>query len=133
MGRIATDQIGASIPEKARLLDRLRKGNFNVPGFIFVPAEDFEQERFEALTAFLEDYHDSFKVIARSGHPLEQYYKGGTFDSLETYADVGGIVYARKRMINSARSARHLSLLRQQKFGHAPEDPREKYLPKRKK
>jgi len=117
----AIDQMEALIPEKARLLDRLKQGKFKVPDFIFVSAEDFKNENFEALNAFLEDYQESFKVIARSGHPLEQYYKGGTFDSLETYADVAGIVYARKRMINSVKNARRLSFLRQQKFGHSPE------------
>jgi hypothetical protein len=121
MLRPVIDPLNALIPEKARLLDRLKQGPFNVPDFIFVPADDFNEEKFEALNSFLENYQGSFKVIARSGHPLEQYYKGGTFDSLETYADVAGIVYARKRMINSAKHARRLSLARQQKFGHAPE------------
>ncbi len=124
--RPIVDLMESLIPEKARLLDRLKQGRFNVPDFIYVPADDFRNEAFDALKTFLRDYHESFKVIARSGHPLEQYYRGGTFDSIETYADVAGIVYARKRMINSARTARHLSFLRQQKFNSAPEiDPEE--------
>ncbi len=121
MQRPGVDQIQGIIPEKARLLDRLKQGNFTVPDFVYVPAEDFENERFNTLEAFLGGIQESFKVIARSGHPLEQHYKGGTFDSLETYADVAGIVYARKRMIAAAKNARRLSFLRQQKFGNAPE------------
>ena len=109
------------IPEKARLLDLLRKGNFNVPEFIYVPARDFEMDKFEGLERFLRDHQENYKVIVRSGHPFEQYYKGGTFDSLETYADVGGIVYARKRIIKSAHTAHRLSLLRQQRFKAAPD------------
>jgi hypothetical protein len=31
------------LPEKADLLHRLKKGNFNVPDFIFIPASDFER------------------------------------------------------------------------------------------
>ena len=120
MLRPIVDRMEGLIPEKARLLDRLRQGNFNVPEFVYVPAKDFEQENFGILEVFLKDIHESFKVIARSGHPLEQHYKGGTFDSLETYADIAGIVYARKRMINSAKNARRLSFLRQQKFANAP-------------
>jgi hypothetical protein len=63
---------------------------------------------------------DNFKVIARSAS-REGFFKGGTFDSLETYADVGGIKYARKRMIDFAKTAKRLSVLRQQKFNNAPE------------
>ena len=121
MVRSVIDQMEALIPEKARLLDRLKQGKFNVPDFIYVPAFDFKNRHFEPLNTFLRDYQDSYKVIARSGHPLEQYYRGGTFDSLETYADVAGILYARKRIINSAKTARRLSFLRQQKFNNAPE------------
>jgi hypothetical protein len=60
-------------------------------------------------------------VIARSAHPQERCFKGGTFDSLETYADVGGICYARNKMIKLARTSRHLTIARQQRFNHAPE------------
>ena len=111
----------SQVPQKARLLERLKEGRFNVPDFIYVPAEHFTTERFEALEAFLQSYRESYKVIARSGHPIEEFFKGGTFDSLETYADVGGIVYARKRMINSALTAKRLTILRQQQFNGAPE------------
>jgi hypothetical protein len=108
------------IPEKARLLERLKQGKFNVPDFIYVPAIDFEQENFEALNAFLKKHQESFKVLARSAHPEEEHFKGGTFESLETYADLGGILYARKQMIKSVKLTKKLSILRQQKFNHAP-------------
>ena len=112
------------LPEKARLLEKLRKGGFNVPEFVFVPAAAFHNENFEALQAFFDSYTESFKVIARSAHPKEEYVKGGTFDSLETYADLSGIKYAWKHIINSAKTAHRLSILRQQKFSNAPEiDP----------
>jgi hypothetical protein len=110
-----------AMPEKARLLEKLKSGGFKVPDFIYVPAEDFQRENLDELEGFLKGCRDCFKVIARSGHPKEEYFKGGTFDSLETYADVGGIVYARKRMINFADNANRLSILRQQKFNNAPE------------
>jgi hypothetical protein len=110
-----------ALPEKARLLNRLKKGNFNVPDFIYVPADDFRSENFKALESFISNHRESFKVIARSGHPQEEFYKGGTFDSLETYADVGGIKYARKRIITSAKNSRRLTILRQQKFNNAPD------------
>jgi hypothetical protein len=109
------------LPEKADLLHRLKKGNFNVPDFIFIPASDFEKDHLTTLKSFLQTRQDNFKVIARSAHPEEGFFKGGTFDSLETYADVGGIKYARKRMIDFAKTAKRLSVLRQQKFNNAPE------------
>jgi hypothetical protein len=63
-------------------------------------------------------------VIARSAHPAESHFKGGTFDSMETLADVGGIRFARNRMIRSAQNAKRLSIVRQQRFSGAPEiDP----------
>ena len=111
----------ATIPEKARLLGRLREGKFNVPDFIYVPAGDFKDKRFGDLENFLGSHDESFKVIARSAHPMEEFYKGGTFESLETYCDLSGIFYARKRMIHSAEADKHLSILRQQQFNNAPE------------
>ena len=109
-----------TLPEKARLLKRLHEKNFNVPDFIYVSAADFGNENFKDLEAFLEHHRESFKVIARSGHPQEEFFKAGTFDSLETYADVGGIQYARKKIINLAKTAKHLTIKRQQKFNYAP-------------
>jgi hypothetical protein len=109
------------IPEKAALLKRLSQGGFDVPDFIYVSADDFKNENFEALEAFLDQHRESFKVIARSSHPKEQYFKGGTFDSLEIYADLGGIKYARKKIINLAKTAKQLSIRRQQKFSNAPD------------
>ena len=109
------------IPEKAKLLEKLRQGDFAVPDFIYVPSQDFEAENFTALESFLEKHRQSFKVIARSAHPEERLFKGGTFDSLETYADVGGIRYARNKMIKLARTSKYLSIARQQRFNHAPQ------------
>jgi hypothetical protein len=109
------------MPEKAELLDQLKRAGFNVPAFIYVPPEDFENETIEALAAFLESHRESFKVIARSAHPEERRFKGGTFDSLETYADTGGIRYARNKMIKLAKTSRHLSIARQQHFNNAPQ------------
>ncbi len=111
----------SKIPEKARLLEKLRKIGFNVPDFIYVPAEKFKNEDFTQLDLFLGNHRESYKVIARSAHPMESEYKGGTFDSLETYADVGGIKYARNRMIKIAETSKRLSIHRQQVFHHAPE------------
>ena len=109
------------LPEKALHLEKLRKGKFNVPDFIYVPAADFKNKNFKKLEAFLSRHQESFKVIARSAHPLEEAFKPGTFDSLETYADVAGIQYARNRMTKLGKTVSRLSILRQQKFSHAPE------------
>jgi hypothetical protein len=114
------DEKDAAIPEKARLLSRLKAKGFNVPDFIYVSAEDCEAEQIEALSAFLQRHQESYKVIARSAHPAEAHFKGGTFDSFETYADLGGIRYARKRMIKMAETTKQLSIRRQRKFNHAP-------------
>jgi hypothetical protein len=114
------------IPEKARLLEQLKAAHFNVPDFIYVPASDFKNKKFEVLETFLLKHRENFKVIARSAHPQEEYFKGGTFESLETYADTGGIEYARKRMVKFPCTIKRLSILRQQKFNNAPEiDPEE--------
>ncbi len=108
------------IPEKARLLAKLTEGGFNVPPFCYITPDDFKQERFEKLEAFLASHCDGYKVIARSAHPQEEDYKGGTFDSFGTYADVGGVQYARKKMIRVAGTTKRLSIQRQQHFNHAP-------------
>ena len=109
------------IPEKALHLEKLKKGKFNVPDFIYIPAADFKNKKFKDLEAFLSHHQESFKVIARSAHPLEEAFKPGTFDSLETYADVAGIQYARNRMTKLGKTVSRLSILRQQKFNNAPE------------
>jgi len=115
-----------NLPEKARLLERLRDGGFNVPDFVYLSAADFCNENFGELEDFLNRHSDSYKVIARSAHPHEEFYKGGTFDSLETYADLAGIKYAREKIIHLAKTARGLTILRQQRFNNAPEiDPDE--------
>jgi hypothetical protein len=108
------------VPEKAQLLEKLHKHEFNVPDFIYVPASKFENEDFTQLDAFLDKHRESYKVIARSAHPLESNYHGGTFDSLETYADIGGIKYARNRILKIAKTSKQLSIHRQQIFNHAP-------------
>jgi hypothetical protein len=118
---LTPDPRDTTIPEKARLLSHLKHKNFNVPEFIYVSAQDFEAERFDALDTFLQRHQESFKVIARSAHPVEDHFKGGTFDSFETYADLGGIRYARKRMIKMAETTKRLSIQRQCKFNNAPE------------
>lgn len=114
--------MNSTIPEKASLLEKLQKKGFAVPDFIYVPADQFNCENFSQLDLFLENHRgESYKVIARSAHPMESDYKGGTFDSLETYADISGIKYARSRMIKLAQTAKQLSIHRQQRFNHAPE------------
>ncbi|MBW2517609.1 MAG: hypothetical protein JRE88_12570 [Deltaproteobacteria bacterium] len=114
------------LPEKARLLKRLKNGKFNIPDFIYVSASDFKNEAFDDLKAFLIRHRESFKVITRSAHPQEEHFKGGTFDSLETYADLGGIQYARSKIINLAKTAKQLTIKRQQKFNNSPKiDPQD--------
>jgi hypothetical protein len=108
------------IPEKAELLSKLKACGFNVPDFVYVPASDFDKGHMDGLQTFLDRHRESFKVIARSAHPMESFYKGGTFESLETYADIGGIIYARRRMIKSAQTTKRLCILRQQIFERAP-------------
>lgn len=108
------------LPEKAKLLEKLKQNGFSVPDFIYVPAADFKEQKFDTLEQFLDRHKESYKVIARSAHPLESAYKGGTFDSLETYADVAGIKYARNRILKIAKTTKRLSIQRQQKFGGAP-------------
>lgn len=108
-------------PEKARLLALLKKNRFHVPDFIYLPAEQFQNEDFKALSAFLDKHRESYKVIARSAHPDEEHYKSGTFDSVETYADLAGIKYARKRMIKLAKTTKQLSIARQRRFYCAPQ------------
>ncbi len=91
-----------------------------VPDFIFLPAKKFKSENFTELAVFLDSHKESYKVIARSAHPQENIFKGGTFDSLETYADVAGIKYARNRIIKLAKTTKRLTIERQQQFNHAP-------------
>jgi hypothetical protein len=112
--------MASKIPEKANLLKRLKEGGFDVPDFIFLPAERFKTENFADLEVFLERHKESYKVIARSAHPQETLFKGGTFDSPETYADVGGIKYARNRIIKLAKTTKRLSIERQRQFNHVP-------------
>jgi len=110
-----------NLPEKGKLLTRLEAAGFNVPPFIYLTPDDFKQARFEALEKFLDQHCDGYKIIARSAHADEEQFKSGTFDSFGTYADVGGIQYARKKMIRMAKTTKRLSIQRQQHFYHAPE------------
>lgn len=113
-----------SLPEKIRLLEILKKEGFEVPDFFYLSAEDFRNEHFSRLEAFLKKSCKSYKVIVRSAHPLESFFKSGTFDSLEVNADIAGVCYARKRIISLAKTAKKLHIQRQQKFRSAPEiDP----------
>ena len=102
------------LPEKVRLLEKLKKGQFHVPDFIYVPATDFQKENFGALEDFLGRHRESFKVIARSAHLKEEFFKSGTLDSIETYADLAGIRFARNRIIHLAETAKRLAIIRQQ-------------------
>ncbi len=114
------------LPEKIKLLEILKKQGFDVPDFIYLTVEDFKNEDFGRLEAFFEQSCESFKVIVRSAHPLESFFKSGTFDSLETNTDTVGVKYARKRIVQLAQTAKRLQILRQQKFKSAPEvDPEE--------
>ena len=79
------------ILEKPRLLGILKDAGFDVPDFLFMSGEDFDQGNFNKLKDFLDHSCSSFKVIVRSANPLEDRFKGGTFDSLETNCDVNGI------------------------------------------
>lgn len=112
---------GKVLPEKARLLAQLKGEGFNVPDFIYVSAEEFNTEDFGPLEDFLSRHQENYKVIARSAHPMEYCFKGGTFDSVETYADIMGIKYARSKIIRSGTTTKALSIKRQQKFLNAPE------------
>jgi len=116
-----SSKIQSGLPEKAKLLSRLEAAGFNVPPFIYLTPDDFTHERFGKLEEFLDKNCDGYKVIARSAHIEEERFKSGTFDSFGTYADVGGIQYARKKMIRMARTTKRLSIKRQQHFYHAPE------------
>ncbi len=116
-----SSEMQSDMPEKGKLLARLEAAGFNVPAFIYLTPEDFREARFEALEAFLDKHCDGYKVIARSAHADEEQFKSGTFDSFGIYADVGGIQYARKKMIRMARTTKRLSIKRQQHFYHAPE------------
>lgn len=109
------------LPEKVRLLEILAKKKFNVPPYIYVTYKDFNNDHFDPLEKFLEAHCDGYKVIARSAHIYEENFKSGTFDSFGTYADVGGIKYARKKMIRMASTTKRLSILRQQHFNNAPQ------------
>ncbi len=110
-----------NLPEKARLLEILKQTGFQVPDFMYLSAGDFEKENFTTLGSFLKKSCGSYKIIVRSAHPLESFYKGGTFDSLETNADITGVKYARARILKLARTAKRLNILRQQRFNNAPE------------
>mgnify|MGYP003564175481 CR=1 FL=1 len=115
-----SSKMQGNVPEKGKLLDLLRKKGFNVPPFIYLTPDDFKHEQFAELEAFLANHCDGYKVIARSAHAQEEQFKSGTFDSFGTYADVGGVKYARKKMIRMAATTKRLSIQRQQHFNHAP-------------
>jgi hypothetical protein len=118
--------MAAQIPEKARLLEKLSEGGFNVPEYYYLPPQVIKKGAFDGLEKFLGDECKCHKIIVRSCHPAEEFYKGGTFNSLETYADVGGVKYAYQKIVNSIFEEKELSILRQQKFHCSPPiDPKE--------
>jgi len=110
-----------NITEKVRLLNQLKDNDFNVPDFIYVSALDLENGNLQALESFLNRHTESYKVFVRSAHPKEEFFKSGTFDSIETYADLTGVKFAISRIISLAKSKHRLSILRQKKFNNAPE------------
>ncbi len=110
----------SQIPEKAELLQKLEKAGFQVPEFVYVTAEQFANQDYSVLNSFLDAHRESYKIIVRSAHPMESAFKGGTFESLETYADIAGIEYARKKIIKNAEINKSLSIRRQQQFNGAP-------------
>lgn len=107
-------------PDKVTILQQLKTGGFNVPDFIYVPAEHLAGDCLGPLDVFLDRWKEDYKVIVRSAHPLEAYYRGGTFDSLESTADVGGIRFAWRKIIYSCQTSKHLNIRRQQTFDNAP-------------
>ena len=66
------------IPEKPRLLGILKDAGFDVPDFLFMSGEDFDQGNFNKLKDFLDHSCSSFKVfcvvhilwriVSREGH-----------------------------------------------------------------
>ena len=110
-----------NITEKARLMNQLKDNDFNVPDFIYVSALDLENGNLQAIESFLTRHTESYKVFVRSAHPKEEFFKSGTFDSIETYADLNGVKFAINRIISLAKSKHRLSILRQKKFNNAPE------------
>ncbi len=109
------------IPEKANLLQKLQDAGFQVPEFVYVTSEQFINKDYSRLNSFLAAHKESYKIIVRSAHPMESAFKGGTFESLETYADIAGIEYARKKIITDAKTSKNLSIRRQQHFNNAPQ------------
>ena len=52
------------LPEKARVLGQIRKGGFDVPDFIFVPAIDFANQNFTELESSFQEEVDSSRNLA---------------------------------------------------------------------
>lgn len=107
-------------PDKVTILQDLKAHGFKVPDFIYVPAEDLQDEHPDSLSAFLDRWKADGRVIVRSAHPLEAYYKGGTFDSLEATADPAGVRFAWRKMVRACKTTQSLSIRRQQVFNGAP-------------
>lgn len=55
------------MPEKARLLEKLKAAHFNMPDFIYVSTSDFREERFGPLQAFLENHREIEYITSPDG------------------------------------------------------------------
>ncbi|MGD9018171.1 MAG: hypothetical protein PVH30_12345, partial [Desulfobacterales bacterium] len=88
-------------PDKVAFLEKLQSGGFNIPDFIYLSSEALENDCQKAITAFLGSINGAVCVIVRSAHPLEAHFKGGTFDSFESTADLDGIRLAFRKIVRS--------------------------------
>jgi hypothetical protein len=74
-----------------------------------VPARDFEKNERRRWKPFWKTPRELQGDRPQRPSP-GALFKGGTFDSLETYADVAGIRYARNKMIKLAEPAKRLTI-----------------------
>jgi hypothetical protein len=107
-------------PDKVAFLEKLQSGGFNIPDFIYLSSEALENDCQKAITSFLGSLNGAACVIVRSAHPLEAHFKGGTFDSFESTADLDGIRLAFRKIVRSCRTSKRLAIRRQQVFEGAP-------------
>ncbi len=113
-------------PDKVEMLQNLQAAGFDVPGFVYLPAERLARGDTDALAGFLQGRPQTARLLVRSAHPEEAAFKGGTFDSFLATPDLDGVRLAWRRMVRSCRTAKRLSIRRQQVFWGAPSiDPEE--------